>query len=67
LASTINIFSKGLDMNEDSEKKPGLRKAYTGAGAAVGLALGVVLGTAFGVAMNVVAHVHYKNSKKISA
>ena len=54
-------------MNEDSEKKPGLRKASTGAGAAVGLALGVVLGTAFGVAMNVVAHVHYKNSKKTSA
>ena len=54
-------------MNGDSEKKPGLRKAYTGADAAVGLALGVVLGTAFGDAMNVVAHVHYKNSKKISA
>ena len=58
-------------MNEDSEKKPSLRKAYTGigigVGAAVGLALGVALGTAFGVAMDVVAHVHYKNSKKISA
>jgi uncharacterized membrane protein len=69
-------FQRSLNMNEDSEKKPGLRKPYTGAGigigAAVGLALGMVfdqlalgiaLGTAFGAAIDVVAHVRYKNGK----
>jgi ElaB/YqjD/DUF883 family membrane-anchored ribosome-binding protein len=69
-------FQRSLDMNEDSEKKPSLRKPYTGAGIGVGaavglalgmvfdqLALGVALGTAFGAAMDVVAHVRYKNSK----
>jgi uncharacterized membrane protein len=74
LASTN--LERILDMNENSEKRSGLRKPYTGAGISVGaaiglalgvaygqLALGLALGAALGAALDVVSHVRHKNSQ----